>query len=385
MDAGFLTGAAILHEGAWLHGHGVLIQGGVIRAVLPANADVAAPCIGLPRDSKLAPGLVDAQVNGGGGILFNDDPSATSARAIAAAHRRLGTTAILPTLITDTPDIFLSAARAAETGSGVVGIHFEGPFLSHERPGVHTARLIRPPDDSDLDCLESLAARLDGAVLLTLAPETVACGDLRRLSAAGVVLSAGHSAASFEQTEAALEAGVTGFTHVFNAMPAPSARAPGIVGAALLHAEAWCGVIADGVHVHPAMLRLLMASRGANRVMLVSDAMPPTGTDDAVFSLQGRTIFRRDGCLMTADGTLAGADLCLMEAVRRAIRLLGISDAQALTMASEVPAEFLGLAGKVGSVAPGRQADMVLLTETLEVIGTWLAGEWQGEAIFAEA
>jgi N-acetylglucosamine-6-phosphate deacetylase len=250
---------------------------------------------------------------------------------------------------------------------------------------VHPAALIRPPDEGDLQRLERLAARLDGAVLMTLAPETVQCNDMRRLRRAGLVLSAGHSAASLEQCEAALEAGMTGFTHIFNAMPPPAARAPGIVAAALLHAEAWCGVIADGVHVHPAMVRLLMASKPANRVMLVSDAMPPTGTEEAAFELQGQIISRRDGCLLTAAGILAGADLCLMEAVRRAIRLVGVGEAQALTMASEVPAAFLGVAERFGSIAPGRQADMVLLTEGLEVIGTWLAGDWEGEAIFAPA
>jgi len=379
----FLTGAAVLQGATWLHGHGVLVQGGVIRAVLPAEAEVQAPRTRLPPGSKLAPGLIDVQVNGGGGILFNDNPSAEAARAIAAAHRKLGTTAILPTLITDTKPLFTRAMEAAETGQGVIGIHFEGPFLSAARPGVHPAALIRPPDEDDVQRLEVLAARLDGAVLLTLAPETVPSEQLRRLLAAGLVLSAGHSAASFEQTEAALAAGVTGFTHMFNAMPAPAARAPGIAAAALLHLQAWCGVIADGIHVHPAMLRLLLASRPADRVMLVSDAMPPTGTDDTVFNLQGRTIFRGNGCLVTADGTLAGADICLMEAVRRMVRLTGISDAQALTMASEVPAAFLGLGERFGSIAPGRQADMVLLTHELEVIGTWLAGDWQGEAVFA--
>ncbi len=360
-----------------------MVQGGVIRAVLPEQEDVAGQRIALPAGSMLAPGLVDVQVNGGGGLLFNDDPSAEAARAIAAAHRRLGTTSILPTLITDTPWMFARAALAAETGAGVIGLHFEGPFLSQARPGVHNAALIRAPEETDLVCLEALAARLDGPVLLTLAPETVAPDTLRRLRAAGLVLSAGHSAATFEQCEAALAAGVTGFTHLFNAMPPPAARAPGIVAAALLHTQAWCGVIADGIHVHPAMLRLLLASRAPGRVMLVSDAMPPAGTDDAVFELQGRAILRKDGCLRAADGTLAGADLCLMEAVRRAVSLMGVSPAEALTMASAVPAEFLGLTDRLGSIAPGRRADMVLLTEGLDVIGTWLAGVWDGEAVFA--
>jgi N-acetylglucosamine-6-phosphate deacetylase len=382
VDAVFLTGAAILQGESWLEGHGVLVAEGRIAAILPQGETVAADRVVLPLHSLLAPGLVDVQVNGGGGILFNDDPSPDAARAIAAAHRRLGTTAILPTLITDTPAVFSRAASAAQIGPGVIGIHFEGPFLGPARPGVHQAALIRPPNEADIACLEGLAARLGGPVLLTLAPETVDSATLRRLRAAGLVLSAGHSAASFEQCEAAIADGVTGFTHLFNAMPPPAARAPGPVAAALLHKEVWCGVIADGIHVHPAMLRLLLATRPAERIMLVSDSMPPAGTDDFEFQLQGRTIFRKDGCLMTGDGILAGADLCLMEAVRRAVRLMGVSLAQALGMASAVPARFLGVADRVGSIAPGLQADMVLLGDDLSVMGTWLAGVWEKAVLF---
>jgi N-acetylglucosamine-6-phosphate deacetylase len=371
-----------LQGDAWLEGHGVLVADGRIAAVLPAGEAVAADRVALPPRALLAPGLVDVQVNGGGGHLFNDDPGPEAARAIAAAHRRLGTTAILPTLITDTPAVFARAAADAATGPGVIGIHFEGPFLSPARPGVHAAALIRAPEESDIASLESLARRLDGPVLLTLAPETVEGAILRRLRDAGIVLSAGHSASSFEQCEAAIADGVTGFTHMFNAMPPPAARAPGMVAAALLHPEMWCGVIADGIHVHPAMLRLLLASRPADRIMLVSDAMPPAGTDDTGFDLQGRTILRQNGCLMTGDGVLAGADLCLMEAVRRAIRLMGVSLAQALAMASAVPARFLGVAARLGSIAPGLRADMVLLSEDHLVMGTWLEGIWEKTVLF---
>jgi len=385
MPKTFLTGAHILQNTAWLPAHGVLFGDGVIEGVLPEAEAVEAHRVALPPGSLLAPGLVDIQVNGGGGILFNDDPTPAAARAIAAAHRRLGTTSILPTLITDTPEIFVRAAGGAETAPGVIGIHFEGPFLSPARPGVHHPATIRAPQDADLDLLRLLAQRLDGKVLLTLAPEMVDDATLRRLRAAGIILSAGHSAASFERTVAALAAGITGFTHLYNAMPPPTARDPGIVAAALLHPQAFCGVIADGYHVHPAMLRLLLHSRPADRIMLVSDAMPPTGTDATRFELQGRTIFRRDGKLVTEDGTLAGADLCLMGAVRTATKLLGLTPAQALTMASAVPAAFLGLERELGSIAPGCRADMLLLTPEMEVAGTWLRGAWQGETVTAQS
>jgi N-acetylglucosamine-6-phosphate deacetylase len=374
MSAQFLTGAAVLRDGAWQTGLGVLIESGIIQALLPANGSVIAERVALPAGCLLAPGLIDIQVNGGGGLLFNDAPTAETARVIAAAHRRLGTTSILPTLITDTAEKFAMAAQAAAVGQGVLGVHFEGPFLGPSRPGVHPAALIRAPDDADVACLEALAARLDGPVLLTVAPETVEPPVLRRLRAAGVILSAGHSDASYEVSTAALAAGVTGFTHVFNAMAPLSARAPGIAAAALLSPHAWCGVIMDGIHVHRAMLRLLLASRPAEKLILVSDAMPPAGTEISHFDLLGRTIYRRDGKLVTGDGLLAGADLCLAEAVRRAVALLGVSAAQALGMASAAPAAFLGIDEKRGHIAPGYAADLVLLTEQLEVLGTWVAG-----------
>ncbi len=373
MSAHFLTNAAVLCEGAWCTGQGVLLEGGLIRAVLPERHAVAAERVVLPSRSLLAPGLIDIQVNGGGGVLFNDAPTPQAARVIAAAHRRLGTTGLLPTLITDTQDRFFEAAVAAAVGAGVLGIHFEGPFLGPLRPGVHQASLIRAPEEADLVCLEALARRLP--VLLTVAPETVDVPTLRRLRAAGIVLSAGHSAACFEVTQAALAAGITGFTHVFNAMPPLSSRAPGIAAAALLHAQSFCGVIADGVHVHPAMLRLLLATRSAEKMILVSDSMPPAGTDATSFDLLGRVIYRRDGRLVTEDGTLAGADLCLAEAVRRAVDFLGITAAQALGMASASPAAFLGIDDVRGHIRPGYAADLVLLTEGLDVLGTWVGGE----------
>ncbi len=375
MPAFFLTGAKLLADGAWLAGHGVLVEGARIAAILPDAAQPAARRIALPAGSLLCPGLIDVQVNGGGGALFNAQPDQATARRIAAAHRRLGTTSILPTLITDTPET-MQAAAAVQAEPGILGLHFEGPFLSRERPGVHRAELIRTPDEADLAFLISLASRT--RVMLTVAPESVADAQLARLAASGVILSAGHSAASYERTADALAAGITGFTHLFNAMPPLAARAPGIAAAALASADAWCGVIADGIHVHPAMLHLLLAAR-PDRTLLVSDAMPPTGTDATGFHLQGRFIHRAGGALRTADGTLAGADICLADAVRFCVRALGLPSAQALGLATVAPASFLGVSASHGRIAPGLQADLLLLTDTLDVLGTWLAGAWDGE------
>jgi N-acetylglucosamine-6-phosphate deacetylase len=375
MASVFLHGCPILAGGALRHGQGVHIENGRIAALLPEDA-APAPRHPLPPECVLAPGLIDMQVNGGGGVLFNDHPTEEAARHIARAHRRLGTTAILPTLITSEPDVFAKAAEAAPAfvtpGSGVLGIHFEGPFLSPSRPGVHRADFIRPPAEADLARLKALAAALDGPVLLTVAPECAPAETWHRLARAGIILSAGHSAAPYE----AVTPSVTGVTHLFNAMPPPAARDPGLVAAALL-SDRYTGVIVDGHHVHPAMLRLMLAAKSPARIILVSDSMAVAGTAATEFMLQGRRILRQGGRLTTEDGILAGADLSLAQAVRNAVTMLGLSLEAALAMASANAADFLGVSPRFGRIAPGRQADLVLLGGDSTVHGTWLAGAWE--------
>ncbi|WP_428395358.1 N-acetylglucosamine-6-phosphate deacetylase [Lichenicoccus sp.] len=375
-----LTGARLFTGEQILDDHALLIEGGRILDIVPAGNLPGG--VRLHERHLLAPGLIDVQVNGGGGVLFNDTPTLEGALAIAAAHRKLGTTSLLPTVITDTPEIMAAAAEAAAhaaaiPGSGVRGIHLEGPFFNPKRAGVHPRHLFRTPDARDLDALCALAARFApfGRVVLTLAPEQVPPEAITRLAEAGVRVSGGHSAASLECTDAALRAGMTGFTHLFNAMPPLVSRAPGIALAALTDSASYCGIIADGIHVHPAMLRLALATKPTDRIMLVSDAMPCAGTDLAEFVVQGRRILRQDGRLQTEDGVLAGADLDLEQAVRQAVALLGVSTQVALRMASLIPARFLGLDDRLGRLAPGFEADIVLLDERLHVRGSWVAGQ----------
>ena len=372
--ARIFTGETILDD------HALLIEGTLILDIVPA-ASARGDTIELPEGALLAPGLIDIQVNGGGGILFNDAPTQAGASAIALAHRGLGTTSLLPTLITDTASVMRAAAQAAASCGGAVrGVHLEGPFLSHERAGVHRLDLIRAVTEQDLDWLCGLPAQFgpDRRVLLTLAPEQVTPEAISRLVAAGVRVSGGHSAASFEQTRAALDAGMTGFTHLFNAMPPLAGRAPGIALAAITDPRAWCAVIADGIHVHTAMLRLALAGKGEDGIMLVSDCMPTAGSDLGEFMLQGRRILRRNGRLETGDGVLAGADLDLARAVRNAVCLLGVTPEAALRMASLNPARFLGLDHRLGRLRPGFCADIVLLDEGLHARGSWVAGAYRG-------
>jgi len=353
----------------------VVIEGADILDLLPRRALPAAlPVRDMPAGSWLAPGFIDVQVNGGGDVLFNDSPSLAGIAAIVAAHRRCGTTGLLPTLISDSPEKMRAAGAAVAAAAGlmpeVLGIHFEGPFLSRQRAGVHDKAMIRPPGDGDFDLL---TAPHGGVTLVTLAPECVPPGFVAGLAAAGVRVALGHSMASYEETRAAIADGLTGFTHLFNAMRPMAARDPGPIAAALEERRAFYGLIVDNVHVAPAMLRL--ALRGAGRAMLVSDAMPPVGGVRPSFRLGGREVRVQDTSCRTADGTLAGSVLDMASAVRNCVRLLDMALPNALRLASAAPAAFLGLERRLGHLAPGCRADIVALDpERVRVLATWVAG-----------
>lgn len=319
----------------------VAIEDGIVTAIEPA-AGVAGPV--EPVEGILAPGLFDVQVNGGGGVMLNNDPTPEGVRAIAAAHRSVGTAFILPTVITDRPEITERAAEAvlAEHGrNGVLGIHIEGPHISLAHKGTHDPARIRPFDQRTRDLVARLR-RHDLPVLLTVAPETLAPGTIADLSAMGVVVSGGHSAADADQTERALAEGLAGFTHLFNGMPQMTSRAPGIVAAAI-NSTAWCGIIADGHHVDDRMIRLAWKARPRpDRMVLVSDAMSTIAGPDR-FELYGEVIRVQDGRLVNANGSLAGAHIDLATSVRRLIDNVGIDPARALAAATVVPREFMRL------------------------------------------
>ncbi|MGO9702824.1 MAG: N-acetylglucosamine-6-phosphate deacetylase [Xanthobacteraceae bacterium] len=354
----------------------VLIDGERIGAVVPrTDIPKTIPVRELPDGAWLAPGFIDIQVNGGGDVLLNDAPTPDAMRAIAAAHRKFGTTALLPTLISDTAEKMVAALAAAESlvgaEHGVLGIHLEGPFLSLEKPGVHDPRALRRPTSADLALL--IAPR-KGVTLVTLAPEQAPAHFITKLAAASVRVSLGHSMATYAQTEAAMAAGLTGFTHLFNAMRPLESREPGPIAAALESPQVWYGLIVDGFHVAPAMLRL--ALRGAGHPILVTDAMPPVGGERSSFALGGETIVVSGSrCIRQRDGSLAGACLDMAGAVRNCVRLLSVPLTDALRFASTNPAEFLGLGHELGRLAPGFRADMVAFDgDAIEVLDTWVAG-----------
>ena len=371
-----LAGARIFDGAHLVDGRAILIEGKRIKGVVPA-ADIPSGAAVRKVAGLIAPGFIDTQVNGGGGVLFNAERTASGIAAIGAAHRRFGTTGYLPTLITDTREHMAEAIEAARAASaagvpGMLGIHLEGPFINPERKGVHDAKLMRPMEEADIALVTSLKP---GIVLVTLAPEKVPAFTIARLSAAGVIVSAGHTRAHYDTIAEARAAGLTGFTHLFNAMPPLGGREPGAVGAAL-DGDAWVGLIVDLFHVSPVSLRIAIAAAGWERMMLVSDAMPTVGTDLTGFELDGAWINRHNGRLTRADdGTIAGSDLDMATAVRNSVTALGLPLEAALHMASRAPAEFLGLGGELGRIAPGYRASLVLLDDDLRVVETWIDGE----------
>ncbi len=357
------------------HDATLIVEGDRVRAVVPL-ADHPAGALRIDTGADiLSPGFVDWQVNGGGGVLFNDAPTAAAAAAIARAHLAFGTTALLPTVITERREVTDEAAAAiaeaiAGRTPGVVGVHFEGPNLSIVRKGVHDPAFIRPFEKADFDRLTGQGL---GKVVTTVATENITLDEIRALDAAGVIVSLGHTDADYETARAAFAAGARATTHLFNAMAPLHHRAPGLIGAALENPAVYCGVIADGHHVHPAVLKIIFAAGSPERLTLVTDAMSSVGDTADSFELNGRTVRRQNGRLTVADGTLAGSDLDMISAVRFSVGGCGTPLAAALRMATRNPADLLGLAN-YGRFVPGARADILALSQDLAIEGIWLAG-----------
>lgn len=373
-----LVNARVLVDEGFVTGRVVLVDGTRIAAVTTPDDPRCARA--ERRDlagAYLLPGFIDAQVNGGGGVLFNDDPSIATIRTIGEAHRRFGTTGFLPTLISDDLDVIASAIAAVRAAiqanvPGVIGVHIEGPFINALRKGAHDPAKFRDLDAQGVALLSSLGV---GRTLVTLAPEMTTPATIRSLASTGVVISAGHTDGTFEEVSEALRHGVRGVTHLFNAMSPLTHREPGAVGAALYDEDCWCGLIVDGRHVHPAVLQIALRCKRPDRFMLVTDAMPTVGSHQESFLLQGRRIVVRDGVCVDENGTLAGSALDMASAVRNCVELMGLPLEQAARMASTYPAEFLGLGSELGRIAPGYRANLVAADDQINVVETWIDGK----------
>ncbi len=372
-----LVNGRVLGDDGLIEGRCVLLEAGRIVDIMeesdPRCQDAQRHDLG---GHMLLPGFIDSQVNGGGGVLFNDAPSVDTIRAIGAAHRKFGTTGFLPTLISADLDVVARAIAAVQGAiqagvPGVLGIHIEGPFLNVARKGVHDPAKLRELDTSAVGLLTSLRG---GKTLVTLAPEMTTPEIIQKLARAGVVVSAGHTNATYAEIATALRHGLTGFTHLFNAMSQLTGREPGVVGAALDDRGSWCGIIVDGEHTDPVVLRIALRCKPHNRFMLVTDAMPSVGTNSNSFDLQGRKITVSGTVCVDEDGRLAGSNIDMASCVRNAMRLLQLPLTEAVRMASRQPAEFLGVGHVVGRIRPGYRANLVLADENLNVIETWIEG-----------
>ncbi|MBA6383916.1 N-acetylglucosamine-6-phosphate deacetylase [Colwellia sp. BRX10-6] len=328
-------------------------------------------------DGLVVPGFIDLQVNGGGGALFNDSPSLKNIKTIMAAHAKFGTTAMLPTLITDKISVMQQAAEAmaeamAEKTPGIIGIHFEGPHLSVAKKGAHIEEHIRAISPQEWQVLE----RKDiGQILVTLAPETVNVDDIARMVSLGIKVCLGHTNADFNTAQKALEAGADGFTHLYNAMSAIQGREPGVTGCALLNDQASCGLIVDGHHVNYESCKLALKTKPAGRVFLVTDAMPPVGTSDVEFALVGKKVRLKNGKLTSTTGELAGSVLNMAQAVANTHLGLRLPLDEALRMASKYPANYIKQSDIRGSLTIGSQADFVELNDNFTVKSTWISGQ----------
>ncbi len=374
-----ITAASIFDGERWHEDAALLLDMGQVSAIVPADA-VPANATRVQLDGGMVvPGFIDLQVNGGGGVLLNNDPSVEAIRTICAAHAQFGTTSLLPTLITDSVAVNVAAleagSRAAELGvPGFLGLHLEGPHLATARKGTHDAALIRPMDQADLDRVVAARSTLPN-LLVTVAAETVTPDQIRALTAAGIIVSLGHSDAGHAVCETAFSAGATMVTHLFNAMSQLGNREPGLVGAALEAPPVFAGLIADGIHVHPSAISIaLRAKAGPGRIFLVTDAMSQTGTDLTTLTLNGRTITRSQGALRLADGTLAGADLDMIDAVVFMHERIGLPLDEALRMAALYPAQAMGLGQTHGHLGAGARASFVHLSNDHRVLATWIDG-----------
>jgi len=373
-----LRNCRVLTRNRLCEGLAVVVRDGQIEDICPEDQLLANGFEVLDLGGLLLlPGFIDVQVNGGGGILFNEHTDVDGIRSIAGAHYQYGTTGFLPTLISDELDVVERALRASERAidegiPGVLGLHIEGPFLNPERRGVHDQNKLRRLTAETVASLEPLH---NGKTVLTLAPEAVDRDAVADLVSSGFIVCAGHSDASYDETMLALERGLRGFTHLFNAMSQLGAREPGMVGAALDDRESWCGVIADFHHVNPASLRIAHRCKGADKLMLVTDAMPPVGSDMKQFRLLDKIVEVSNGVCRDQNGTLAGTALDMATAVRNMMNATGVALPEAVNMASASPAAFLRLGERVGTIDVGKRANFVVADDDLQVAMTWIDGK----------
>lgn len=376
-----LVGARIFTGEEFLDDYALVIAGEKIEALVPrAQLDSSIPQTDL-AGGILSPGFIDLQVNGGGGAFFTNDTTVSAVQTMLDGHRPTGTTSLMPTLVSDTREVHQAGVKAVADAvaagiKGILGIHVEGPFFDMARRGAHNERYIRKMEQADIDWLvASVKSQHDFKVILTLAPEHAAPGQIKQLTSAGVVVCAGHTDAHYDDVVAGLKEGLSGFTHLYNAMRPTIGREPGVVGAALDDPNSWCGIIIDGYHVHAASARIAYAAKPKGKVYLVTDSMSTVGSPVKSFQMYGETIYEKDGCLVNAEGRLAGSAIGMIDAVRLNTQWVGVALEESLRMASLYPAQYMQVDNYLGRIATNYRADLVHFTDDFRVTHTWIAGE----------
>lgn len=357
--------------------HAILINDGRVIGIVPSDAITSDFPLEIHRHGVLVPGFIDWQVNGGGGVLFNNETTEQGLNVMVHGHYTGGTTSLLPTIVSDTFETRQRAVGAVKRfikggGKSVLGLHLEGPFFSPERRGTHDERYLSSISDDDIQWLGSLEGIL---LLVTLAPEILEKGQIKSLCDQGIIVCAGHTNAHFDDIRSALDEGLRGFTHLYNAMRPATGREPGVVGSALVDKKSWCGIIVDGHHVHPEMVRLAHMTKPIGKLCLVTDSMATVGSNEDSFELYGNTITEKNGCLINSEGRLAGSAISMIEAVRNCHLDVGIGLSECLRMASLYSAQFLGVDHFLGLLQEGYRADVVHFDDDFTVTQTWVAGE----------
>ena len=360
-----------------LEHHTLLVDADRILDILP-DPELAADCQRIDlQNLQVSPGFIDLQLNGCGGVMFNDAMTVDTLETMHATNCRSGTISFLPTLIT-APDEDMQAAMALvqtyrkQHPYRVLGLHLEGPYLNPKRKGIHNGAYVRSPDRSMMKAIAACGS--DIVRVVTLAPERVTVEDIKTLTEAGIIVSAGHTDAGYEAALAGFRSGITMVTHLFNAMSPWQSRSPGMVGAVFSQASIYAGIIVDGHHVHFASVALAKQLKG-DRLILVTDATPPAGISMESFVIGGQTVFYREGKCVSAEGTLGGSALTMMEAIANCVQSVGISLAEALRMATLYPAKAIQMDHELGRLAAGYLANLTIFDASLNVVSVIEQGE----------
>jgi N-acetylglucosamine-6-phosphate deacetylase len=377
-----LLGSQIFCGERFYNHHALLIDGkSIIEIVDEKNIPNAFNKIEL-NQGILAPGFIDLQVNGGGGILFNNRPTKESLNTIINAHQFFGTTSIMPTVISDSVKVLTKCTRAVtqeiKKNSALLGIHMEGPIFSLKYRGVHQKKYISKLSSEYLELFSNLK---EYPVILTLAPECISLKDLNHLASLGIKIMAGHTDASYDELEQAAKNNLNGFTHLFNAMSQMSAREPGAVGAALDFDNLYASIIVDLHHVHRSLIELAYQKKPIGKLFFISDSMATINHGEPTFELYDEIVSEQNGRITNAEGKLAGSSITQIDAVKNACQQCNIQLDHALAMASRYPAEFLGVEHYLGSLKPGYRADLVHFNSNFEVNNVWASGEQIKQAL----